>query len=164
MPTTFDLHPLIAASLLLLLLFAVDGDLRARRIPNALSLGGLALGLLLNFALNGTDGGRDALLGAVAGGSMLLPLWLLRGLGGGDVKLMAAVGAHVGFATAVVAALSTLLVGGAMAIIVLLRRRARRHAADAARPHRNDFPYAPAIAVGSVFAAILPLIGIGLVP
>lgn len=164
MPTTFDLHPLIAASMLLLLLFAVDGDLRSRQIPNGLSLGGIALGLILNFTLHGTPGGSDALLGALTGGLLLLPLWLLRGLGGGDVKLMAAVGAHLGVMASLLAALSTLIVGAVIAMVVMLARRRNASASGSTGTPATDFPYAPAIAAGSLFAATWPLLSSAVAP
>lgn len=163
------LHPLLAASLLLLLGLAVNGDLRAHRIPNGLSLGGVAIGLVLQFATGGGAGLTDGLYGALAGGLALLPLWLLRGLAAGDVKLMAAVGAHLGADAALVAALATLIAGGAMGLAVLLRRRGAARATAAERRGgvlsnslpdslSNGFAYAPAIAAGTLVALLMPLL------
>ncbi|MFA5940815.1 MAG: prepilin peptidase [Sinimarinibacterium sp.] len=158
-------HPLLAASLLLLLGLAVSGDLRAHRIPNWLSLGGVAIGLVLQFATGGRAGLAEGLYGALAGGLALLPMWLLRGLAAGDVKLMAAVGAHLGAGAALVAVLATLIAGGVMGLAVLLRRRGAPRPAAADRldgalsnSFSNGFAYAPAIAAGTLLALLLPLL------
>lgn len=157
-------HPLIAFSLLLLLALAVTGDLREHRIPNWLSLGGVAVAVGLHSVIRGADGAADALQGAAVGGLLLLPLWLLRGLAAGDVKLLAAVGAHLGPALAALAGLATLIAGGLIALLVVLRRRYRQSpgsasgaavAADTESAART-FPYAPAIAVGSLVAGLSP--------
>ncbi|MDX2181298.1 MAG: A24 family peptidase [Bryobacteraceae bacterium] len=63
-------------------------DLRERRIPNWLCAAGFALGVALHW--------RDGLLGAALAMAIYAPLYLLRGVGAGDVKLMAAVGAIAG--------------------------------------------------------------------
>ncbi|MEQ1438732.1 prepilin peptidase [Fontimonas sp. SYSU GA230001] len=154
--TTPAIHPLLVLSLLLILVIAVRGDLRERRIPNWLSLGGIGVGAGLQFMLHGTAGLSAALYGALLGGLLLLPLWLLRGMAAGDVKLMAAVGTHLGPVAAVVATMATLLVGGIVALILWWRH----HAARASQPGRGPatFPYAPAIAAGSVLTLSLPLL------
>src|SRR5690242_14118076 len=71
-------------------------DLRARRIPNAITLSAAMLGLSLNTALRGPDGLALSLEGAGLALAALLPLFALRGMGAGDVKLMAAIGALKG--------------------------------------------------------------------
>lgn len=157
------MHPYLAASLLLLLALAVSGDLRAHRIPNWLTLGGLALGLVLQFATGGGEALVGGLLGAAAGGLTLLPLWLLRGLAAGDAKLMAAVGAHLGPVGTIVATLATLIVGGLVALAVLMRRRGTPStmAPTTAAPDRlttDGFAYAPAIAAGTAFAVVVPML------
>ncbi|MEW6168858.1 MAG: A24 family peptidase [Pseudomonadota bacterium] len=153
MPTS----PLLTLSLLVLLALAVRGDLRRQRIPNGLTLGGTALGVVLHAFEHGSAGASTALTGALAAGLVLLPLWLLRGMGAGDVKLMAAVGAHLGPVLGVAASLATLIAGGVLALAVLLRRA--RHADAAARTPEpaRAFAYAPAIAAGSLIAASMPL-------
>lgn len=99
-------HGLPLAVLFLMLAGAVICDFRERRIPNplvlALLLSGLALSLLRLSAggsLDPADGGprpAGALLGVVAGLALTLPLYAGRALGGGDAKLLAAIGAWVG--------------------------------------------------------------------
>jgi prepilin peptidase CpaA len=86
-----------SAMLVALLATATAIDWRTYRIPNWLSVGGMALGLLGNAAAEGiTSGLLPALAGLALGIAVLLPLYALRLMGAGDVKLMAAVGAVIG--------------------------------------------------------------------
>lgn len=111
-----------------LLALAVWNDLRTRRIPNSLVFGGALLGLLLNAALPAGDGlfiqvfGGIGLLKALAGLAvglcLLLPMYAMRALGAGDVKLMAMIGAFVGPGAVAGITLLTLLAGGVLALVV----------------------------------------------
>src|SRR5947209_11249935 len=87
------LVPLIAAAMAGV---AAYTDLRSRRIPNWLTLSAAVIGLGLNLALGGAAGGLTAVLGLGLGLAMLLPFYLLRAVGAGDVKLLAALGALLG--------------------------------------------------------------------
>jgi len=98
--------------LILLVSMAAIYDFRFRRIPNWLSLSGLILGFGLNA--HGTLAAGEGMLLATA---VYLPLYLLRGMGAGDVKLMAAIGALVGPANWFVIFAATALVGGAAGTI-----------------------------------------------
>ena len=71
-------------------------DLRLRRIPNALTVLFFILGLSFHIVLAGWPGLRFSLLGFAAGFGPLFLLWLLGGGGGGDVKMMGALGAWLG--------------------------------------------------------------------
>jgi prepilin peptidase CpaA len=118
--------PLLILGLLLAL--AVWHDLRTRRIPNALVFGGAVVGLLLNsFVPSGAGlfvqpfggiGFWSALAGLAVGLGLLLPMYALRALGAGDVKLMAMVGAFVGAWNVAGITLLTLLAGGVLALAV----------------------------------------------
>ncbi len=103
-----------------LVVIAMACDLKDRKVPNALTVTAAALALAI-AALPGEPGFRDALLGFVVGFAVGVPLFALGGLGGGDVKLLAAVGAFLGFARLPMALLVTAFVGGAMAIFIALR-------------------------------------------
>ncbi len=97
-------------------------DLRHHRIPNWLSLGGLATGLLLQVLTAGVTGLLSGLEGAGLALVLFLPAWLLRGMGAGDVKLMMTVGAFLGPRLVLVAAALTLIAGGVLAVAVLVSR------------------------------------------
>lgn len=100
-------------------------DLRERRVPNALTAGGLALALMLG-ALGGWEGLGAAAAGAGIALAVGLPVFLAGGLGGGDVKLLAAVGAFLGPSELPVALLAIALTGGLLAAVEVVRRGAVR--------------------------------------
>jgi prepilin peptidase CpaA len=92
--------PLARGIIVALLVVAALGavwDLRTRRIPNWLTLAGLVAGFALNGVLYGVEGLSRAGLGMVAGFGIYLLLYLLRAMGAGDVKFMAAIGSLVGW-------------------------------------------------------------------
>lgn len=93
-------------------------DLRSRRIPNVLTFGAAAGALGFHLADAGLSGLGWSALGWVTGLALFLPLFLLRGLGGGDVKLLAAIGAWLGPGPTVWLAIYTALAGGVMALVV----------------------------------------------
>lgn len=109
-----------------LVLVAATGawyDVRERRVPNELTVGGLALALALS-AFAGWGGLLAALAGAGIAFAVALPVFLAGGLGGGDVKLLTAVGAFLGPGELPVALLAIALVGGLMAAVEVVRQRA----------------------------------------
>ena len=124
------MHKLPLILLCCLLALAVWHDLRTRRIPNPLVFGGALLGLLLNSVYAGGAGlfvepfggiGLGwALLGLLTGLGLLLPMYMLRALGAGDVKLMAMLGAFVGPLAVAGCVVLTLLAGGVLALAVAL--------------------------------------------
>ncbi|NLX97701.1 MAG: prepilin peptidase [Rhodopirellula sp.] len=77
-------------------LAAAVSDWRTRKLPNWLTVSALAAALLLHTILAGLPGLANALLGFAVGFGILLVLWLIGGSGGGDVKLMGALGAWLG--------------------------------------------------------------------
>ncbi len=101
--------------LILLVGVAAIFDFRFRRIPNWLNLSGVVLGFCLNAFFFHTHGALTATQGMLLATAVYLPLYLLRGMGAGDVKLMAAVGALVGPANWFLIFVATALVGGAAA-------------------------------------------------
>ena len=118
--------PFIVLSLLLA--GAVWQDVRSRRIPNQLVLVGLVLAFALQLGLPAGDGlfvapfGSIGLLWSLAGFgtglALLLPMYALRALGAGDVKLLAMIGAFVGPGAVIGIAACTLLAGGVLALVV----------------------------------------------
>jgi prepilin peptidase CpaA len=118
-----------SAALAALLGLAAWFDLRCRRIPNVLTVAGLGVALLLRGVL-----GVSALVDGVEGAGLALllslPPFSLGMLGGGDVKLLVAVGGFMGPVRLIGAFLMIALVGGALALLEALRRRALRKVAS----------------------------------
>ena len=145
-------------------------DLWTRRVPNPLTALLAASGVLLAaYGVSGITVGAS-LAGLLIGLALMLPGYLIGATGAGDVKLFAAVGAFIGPSPIAFAFLYTALAGGVMAIVISLwRRRLRQTLGDTARlistaaanapliesPLANNrFAYAPAIAVGTMLAAL----------
>jgi prepilin peptidase CpaA len=116
--------PPLAFQIVLVLMVGIAAvyDVRFRRIPNWLVLTGLVLGVALNTYLSQWRGARLSLLGIGLAFLIYVPLYLLRGMGAGDVKLMAAIGAIVGAANWFGIFVISALLGGVMAIVLLLTR------------------------------------------
>lgn len=114
----------IASQWLLLGLVVLAGvyDIMCRRIPNWLVLASLTVGIALNLFLFGWPGLRSSLLGIGLALVVYVPLYLLRGMGAGDVKLMMAVGAIVGPGAWFAILIFTAILGGVVALALLLLR------------------------------------------
>ncbi len=171
------------ASLLMLTIFmafAVVEDIRHRRVSNSqlfwMVCSGLALnvlgptgsgeGLLANHS--GALGGRAALVGGLTGLVLLLPFYLVRAFGAGDIKLLAALGCFVGPVEIISVTLYALLISGLFAVGRLLWIHKTRHALanisgllsrlttgnkpafDPSTQSVERLPFVPAIAVGSL--------------
>lgn len=93
-------------------------DVRSRKIPNLLTFGAALCGLLFHGAASGVPGLVTATSGWATGVALFLPFFLLRGMGAGDVKLLAALGAWLGPMQTIWLALFTSIAGGVMALIV----------------------------------------------
>jgi prepilin peptidase CpaA len=98
-------------------------DICRRRIPNALTLGSAALGVCVQTVDGGLPGLVYGLAGCVIGLALFLPWFLVRGMGGGDVKLLGAFGAWLGPVLIIWACLFAMVAGGVGAAIVLFVRR-----------------------------------------
>jgi prepilin peptidase CpaA len=98
-------------------------DVRTRRIPNWLTMPAAALGLAAGTVSHGGPGIASSGQGLLIGLALFFPLFVLRGLGAGDVKLMGALGAWLGMSTILGVAFYTSLAGGAFAIALILRHR-----------------------------------------
>lgn len=112
--------PIIVATLAFAAV-CIAGDVRARRIPNLLSGLGMVAGIALNTFYFGTDGLQTSLVGLVLTVTLLLAPFAMGGLGGGDVKMMGAVGALLGPRVALPALLVGLIFGGVIMAIHLAR-------------------------------------------
>ena len=116
--------PLLIVNIALVAVLAIasGADLRDRRIPNLVTFPAVGLGLVLNGVFFGFDGLRESGQGAGLGLAMLFGLFVLRWMGAGDVKLMAAVGALVGWERWFGIFFITALIGGVMALILVVAR------------------------------------------
>ena len=152
-------------------LVATVVDIRVRRIPNVLTaaMAGVGIGLAASGASGVSPGASIA--GFILGLALMMPGYGLGATGAGDVKFMGAVGAIVGPALVVSAFLFTAIAGGVLAVAVAIRRQ--RLAATIAGTGRlisapgdakkeiraaggsSRFAYGPAIAFGSVLAALI---------
>lgn len=185
--TPSSLAATVLGFLSFLLLAAAWVDLKSHRIPNRLILVGSVTGLLLNsvlpegygFAsmLPGALGFWKALGGLTVGLAAMSPLYLLRAMGAGDVKLVAMVGAFLGPNAVLGAILLIFVSGGLMAVAVALRdgtlgrlsRNLRQMlttamfkallcelpALDAAPVSAGKLPYGVAIAAGTLMYGVL---------
>ena len=98
-------------------------DWRFRRIPNWLTVPAFFVGVAVNTIAGGWSGTKFALAGAGLPLLLLLPAVLLRGLGGGDWKLMGALGALLGWAQILLVLLATILLAGLFAVVQLVRQK-----------------------------------------
>lgn len=149
---------------------AIVTDVRSRRIPNTLTFPALLAALVIRFAFQGWAGLGLALLGAIIAPLVLLIVHMGKGIGMGDLKLAAAVGAFFGPAGAVVAMLASAILGGLLAMALLMQRgqllaeffglflvgvpflknrKGKELPADAS-PGVTTMPYGVAIAIGSL--------------
>jgi prepilin peptidase CpaA len=104
-------------------------DIRTRRIPNAITLGGAAVALVFHVCTAGSVAAAPgaagwSLAGWAVGLSLFLPLFLLGGMGAGDVKLLAAFGAWLGPKAVFWVAIYGSVTGGLIAVPLLVARRA----------------------------------------
>jgi prepilin peptidase CpaA len=141
-------------------LAATVDDLARRRIANWIPAAALAGGFGWQIGQSGWMGALYALAGAAAGFAVFLIFYLLGGMGGGDVKLMAGFGALLGTSRLLEAALWTAGVGGVLALGVLAfksvrgRFGAKRQGSEEGE-RKDSIPYAPAITLG-VWLALVP--------
>ena len=110
--------------LFLLLLTAAIIDYRSHRIPNWLVLSGVLFGVIYNIVFPPFlhAGFLWPLEGLGLGFIIFLPLYLIRAMGAGDVKLMAMVGAIIGPVDMIWVLLYTMIVGGVLSILLVLAR------------------------------------------
>lgn len=112
---------LIDMTLLVFVCACCAVDLRTRRIPNALSGSAALVGLALNTFHYGAPGLLWSIAGLALMVSVLLAPFALGGLGGGDVKMMAAVGAFLGPRLAFLGLTAGMILGGFIMALHLMR-------------------------------------------
>lgn len=158
---------------LLVLAVATYTDLRSRRIPNWLVLPFLVAGIAVRAWLGGFHGLGQSLGGMALGAVLFGVLGLMGGMGMGDVKLCAAIGAWIGPSQLFVALVLTGLFGGVMALcwaaaggflgdlfsstgnlLAGVKDRGLRPHPELVldNPVARKMPYAPAIAFGTLIS------------
>jgi prepilin peptidase CpaA len=145
-------------------------DLRTRRVPNWLTLGIAGLGFTFAAAQLTSTTMAGAVGGFVVGLVLMLPGHFVGATGAGDVKLFAAIGTLLGPTGSAVAFMYTAILGGVLALVVAIHRGRLQdtlqetatlvvtggaNVATIEKPSANNrFAYAPAIALGSLAAAL----------
>ena len=142
------LVPRLVFACAMVVLFAID--LEHQLLPNVITLPGIAVGLISSAVL--PPGILDALLGVALGGGVL---WLIgeayfrysghEGMGGGDIKMLAMIGAFLGWklvlVTLVLSSVTGSLVGG---VVIAIRRGGMKYA----------LPYGTFLALGALVASL----------
>lgn len=152
--------------LLAILIAATWTDVTKGKVYNALTYSAVIAGLVLNGFLRPAGlGWNAALLGLAMGFVPMFLIYLGGGLGGGDVKLMAATGAFIGPTPALYTLLYSCLVGAGLCLFLILWREGGAGVAarwmDRKRPAAEDdgfeayrFPFALAILVGATWTLV----------
>ncbi len=117
-------HEAMFAVLVPATIYAGWNDYRFHRVPNWLSAAMAATGLAAQGLWYGRAGALAGFEGMLVGFGLLVGLWLIRGMGAGDVKLMAALGAWLGPQMTLASVAVGGLLGGVFALAIVARQRA----------------------------------------
>lgn len=133
----------------LIVLFAVDAE--HRLLPNVITIPGMAIGFL--FSLVTDPGWRSSLIGIVLGGGLPFAVAELyyrvrgqEGLGMGDVKMLAMIGAFLGWPAAMLTLMLGSIAGSIVGLMVIALRRGNL---------QYSMPFGTFLAVGAAVAAVL---------
>lgn len=171
----------VVAVLLILVGVCAYTDIKCRKIYDAATLPAVFCGLALNYLAGGVNDSDKvmtlyiSLLGIVGGMGIFILPYLAGWFHGGDVKLMAAVGALVGWPYIMSVTFFIVLVGAAMAVIVMLlhnkfwsslksipgkmvKIKAPEQTSVVAVEPPLTIPYGLAICLGTVWALIMPMV------
>lgn len=172
----------------MILVSALITDLTQNKIPNQLIVFGLLLGFMMQCFSESGIGGFGWLFGVVIGFAGFLPLYLLKGLAAGDVKLMMVVGGFLGCPLIVHALIYTMIAGGVLAFVFSLYKGrftrllknlygmiatfvtvtvypgfAAKETASTIKQSAGKMPYASAIIVGTVLTLYFSKTGQGFI-
>jgi prepilin peptidase CpaA len=168
-----NMHSIAWWPILILLVIATAVDIHSRRIPNWLVLPFLAAGVIVNTASHGVKGLGQSIAGIALAVAVTGVLCWLRGMGMGDLKLCAAVGGWIGPGQLCMALVATGIAGGVLALIWAACHGSLGASLEGAsdlvsafwtkgvhphpslvldNPSARAMPYAPAIAIGTLFS------------
>lgn len=153
----------------LLLAIGLYMDLRYRRLPNWLTFSGILLGIVYQSFIEGWAGALDAIGGVLFAAVLILP-FMAGGMGGGDVKFLAAIGAIKGLHFGVWSALYGAVAGGLVSIAILVWQgrlaheiwrcflwfktlavpKSERPVLKPERKQESLFPYGVVLAIGAI--------------
>jgi prepilin peptidase CpaA len=141
----------------IVLAVATFTDLRSRRIPNWLVLPFLPLGVVVSGWFHGWSGVAHSLEGAGLGFLIFGFFYWKLGMGAGDVKLCAAIGAWIGPDQLLIAVVLTALAGGLVVLVwavcravLKMWKRMKGEGVTLGSIMESKMPYAPAIAIGTL--------------
>lgn len=173
---TAEPHPLQYAALGLIGLVAILYDIRTRSLPDWLTVGGALCALVLAWATGGWPALKASLFGAGCGLGVFWLLWSLGMMGFGDVLLMAAFGALLGWPLVLHGLLYATFAGALLGLLYSAARGNLRRVfrnlwtavATTFNPRRarvpldtlptDEIPYAVGIVVGGVVASLIPYV------
>ncbi len=171
-----DRLPSLVLIALMMAITAAVWDVRQHRIPNWITLPGIVVGMVLRSVLLGWKGLGSAVTGCLLAGGILFLFYVVRAMGAGDVKLMAAIGSLVGPSQVIDIVLATAIFGGAIGVVYALYHGRmwstiknvgsilKFHALAGVQPHPNfnldnpevlRVPYGLAIAMGTLYVYLL---------
>ena len=135
---------IVAAVLLATLVVVTAIDLQHQLIPDVITLPGILVGLVANLAI-GHVSWLDSVIGIVVGGGLFLVIILVSrgGMGGGDMKLGAMLGAFLGWKALLFALFAAIVLGGVVGVAVLVA---------GLRGRKDPIPFGPFLAVGGAMA------------
>ena len=139
-------HFIVAVVLLAMLVAVTAIDLSRQIIPDVITLPGIIVGVAANL-LTGRVTWLESLLGIIGGGGIFLVIILASrgGMGGGDMKLGAMLGAFLGWKIALLALFLAVLTGGIVALGLLLFGR---------RGRKDAIPFGPFLALGGAVTCL----------
>lgn len=114
------------ASILVQITLAVISDLRCYKVKNTMTFGFALLGILYSIYIGNSAMVISSMLGIVVPIVLLMPLYLLRTLGAGDIKLFCSIGAWLGFGSIILIIINSFLAGGIIAFTLMLTSRSLR--------------------------------------
>jgi leader peptidase (prepilin peptidase)/N-methyltransferase len=142
-----DWQTLIYFVLVCLLLVITFIDIDHRIIPDIISLPGIPIGFAASFLLPNVSW-LDALIGIAAGGGSLLAIALgyqlitgKDGMGGGDIKLLAMIGAFLGWKGVLFTIMASSFIGTLVGIVIMIRAR---------KGMKLAIPFGPFLAIGAI--------------